>query len=154
MKGDEPPWLVWLSGLSASLQTTRSPVRFPVRAHAWVAGQVPSWGHAGKTQPINVSLPLFLLSKNKYIQLYLNNNKKMWWKKKKGDEPYRQKEQIKEEEIEKGILRTLVMFEGLEWREQEKVWIQIVKLERGQPCKTLEVMFISWDFIQRAVRNH
>ena len=34
-------WLVWFSGLSAGLQTERSPVRFPVRAHAWVAGQVP-----------------------------------------------------------------------------------------------------------------
>ena len=34
------PWLVWLSGLSASLWTERSLVRFPVRAHAWVAGQV------------------------------------------------------------------------------------------------------------------
>ena len=39
------PWLVWLSGLSAGLQTKGSPVRFPVRAHAWDAGQVPSWGH-------------------------------------------------------------------------------------------------------------
>ena len=28
------PWLVWLSGLSTSLQTKRSPVQFPVRAHA------------------------------------------------------------------------------------------------------------------------
>ena len=32
------PWLVWLSGLSAGLRTKRSPVRFPVRAHAWVVG--------------------------------------------------------------------------------------------------------------------
>ena len=32
------PWLVWLSGLSASLQTERLLVQFPVRAHAWVAG--------------------------------------------------------------------------------------------------------------------
>ena len=38
-------WLVWLSGLSAGLQTKASPVRFPVRAHAWVVGQVPSYGH-------------------------------------------------------------------------------------------------------------
>ena len=30
------PWLVWLSGLSAGL--------CPDRAHAWVTGQVPSWG--------------------------------------------------------------------------------------------------------------
>ena len=34
------PWLVWLSGLSAGLQTKGSLVRFPVRTHAWVAGQV------------------------------------------------------------------------------------------------------------------
>ena len=32
------------SGLSADLQTKGSPVRFPVRARAWVAGQVPSRG--------------------------------------------------------------------------------------------------------------
>ena len=38
------PWVVWLSGLSAGLQIKRSPVQFPVRAHAWVAGQVPSRG--------------------------------------------------------------------------------------------------------------
>ena len=37
-------WLVWLSGLCASLQTKGSPVQFPVRAHAWVAGQVLRWG--------------------------------------------------------------------------------------------------------------
>ena len=37
-------WLVWFSGLSTSLQTKRSPVQFPVRTQAWVAGQVPSWG--------------------------------------------------------------------------------------------------------------
>ena len=34
-----------LSGLSAGLQTKGLPVPFPVRAYAWVAGQVPSWGH-------------------------------------------------------------------------------------------------------------
>ena len=32
------PWLVWLRGLSASLQTKGLPVQFPVRAHAWVVG--------------------------------------------------------------------------------------------------------------------
>ena len=37
-------WLVWVSGLSASLQTKEPLVRFPVRAHAWVVGQVPSRG--------------------------------------------------------------------------------------------------------------
>ena len=35
------PWLVWLSGLSAGLFIKGLPVPFPVRAHAWVAGQVP-----------------------------------------------------------------------------------------------------------------
>ena len=38
------PWLVWLSELSAGLQTKGSPIQFPVRAHAWVEGQVPSRG--------------------------------------------------------------------------------------------------------------
>ena len=53
------PWLVWLGGLSASLQTKGSLVRFPIRAHAWIAGQVPSW--ECKMQPhIDVSLPLIL----------------------------------------------------------------------------------------------
>ena len=35
------PWLMWLSGLSAGLGTKRSLVQFPVRAHAWITGQVP-----------------------------------------------------------------------------------------------------------------
>ena len=54
------PWLVRLSGLSASLQTKGSPVGFPVRAQAWVAGQVPSRGHARDNHipHIDVSLPL------------------------------------------------------------------------------------------------
>ena len=39
------PWLVWLRGLSAGLQTKRSLVQFPVRARAWVAGQAPSGRH-------------------------------------------------------------------------------------------------------------
>ena len=37
---------VWLSGLSSGLQTKGSLVQFLVRAHAWVADQVPSWGYA------------------------------------------------------------------------------------------------------------
>ena len=45
--GSYQPWLVWLSGLSASLQTKGSPVQFPVRAHTWVAGQVSSRGGVG-----------------------------------------------------------------------------------------------------------
>ena len=35
------PWLVWLSGLSGGLQTKGPQVQFPVRADAWVMGQVP-----------------------------------------------------------------------------------------------------------------
>ena len=50
-------WLVWFSGLSNGLQTKRSLVQFPVRAHAWVAGQVPQLG-ACKRQLIDVSLAL------------------------------------------------------------------------------------------------
>ena len=40
------PWLMWLSGLSGSLRTKGLLVRFPVRAYAWVVGQVPSGGRA------------------------------------------------------------------------------------------------------------
>ena len=39
------PGLVWLSGLSAGGKPKGSLVQFPVRAHAWVVGQVPSGGH-------------------------------------------------------------------------------------------------------------
>ena len=39
-------WLVWFSGSSAGLQSKGLLIRFLVRAHAWVAGQVPNWGHA------------------------------------------------------------------------------------------------------------
>ena len=38
------PWLVWLNELNASLRTKESPVRFPVKARAWVVGQVPTRG--------------------------------------------------------------------------------------------------------------
>ena len=53
-------WLVWLSGLSAGLRTKGSLVRFPLRAHAWVVGQVShSW--VLRRQPhIDVCLPLCL----------------------------------------------------------------------------------------------
>ena len=46
--------------MSAGLRTKGSPVRFPVRAHAWVAGQVPSeWGEARERQQhTHVSFPL------------------------------------------------------------------------------------------------
>ena len=57
------PWLVWLSGLSAGLQTKGSLVRFPVKAHAWAAGQVPTRGHVRGNHPLMfLSLSFSLLS--------------------------------------------------------------------------------------------
>ena len=47
-----------ISGLSAGLQTKGSSVPFPVRAHAWVVGQVPSRGALGGGN--NTSTFLFL----------------------------------------------------------------------------------------------
>nr|KAF6330393.1 hypothetical protein mMyoMyo1_012383 [Myotis myotis] len=44
------PWLVWLGGQSVGLQTKGSGVRFRSRAHAQVAGSIPSGGHAGGSQ--------------------------------------------------------------------------------------------------------
>ena len=52
-------------GLNAGLQTKGSLVRFPIRAHAWVAGQTPSREHARGNHTLmflSLSLPL---SKNK-----------------------------------------------------------------------------------------
>ena len=54
------PWLVWLCGLSAGLRTKGSLIQFPVRAHAWIAGQVPSGGPHDRQPHIDVSPPLFL----------------------------------------------------------------------------------------------
>ena len=59
LKGMNKPCLVWLSGLSAGLRTKGSLVQFPVRAHAWVAGQVPSGGVHERQPHTDVSLPLF-----------------------------------------------------------------------------------------------
>ena len=54
------PWLVWFSGLSASLQSKGSLVGSPIRAHAWASAQDP---RVCERHPhIAVSLPLFLLS--------------------------------------------------------------------------------------------
>ena len=63
------PWLVWLSGLSTGLWTKGSPVQFPVRAHAWVVGQIPSWecvkgNHTLMFLSLSFSVPS-LLSKKK-----------------------------------------------------------------------------------------
>ena len=54
------PWLLWLSGLSNDLQTKELLVQFPVRTHAWVAGQFPQSGVCEGQPNIDVSLPLFL----------------------------------------------------------------------------------------------
>ena len=55
------PWLVWLSELSTGLQTKGSPVWFPVRAHAWVAGQVPSRGRSRGNHTLMFLFLSFLL---------------------------------------------------------------------------------------------
>ena len=51
---------MWLSGLSAGLRIKGSPVQFPVRAYAWVVGQVRSGGAHERQPHIDLSLPLFL----------------------------------------------------------------------------------------------
>ena len=54
--------MVWLSGLSTSLQSKVMLAQFPVRAHARVAGQVRTPEGAHERQPhIDVSIPLCLL---------------------------------------------------------------------------------------------
>ena len=55
------PWLVWLSGLKSGLQTRGSLVRFPVRADAWVVGQVPG----GRCVRVNHTLIFLSLKKKK-----------------------------------------------------------------------------------------
>ena len=75
---NEQPWLVWLSGLSANLQTKRSLVRFPVRAHAWVAGQVPSrWQVRGNHTLMYLSLSFSL----PYSKSKINKNLFKKWAK-------------------------------------------------------------------------
>ena len=69
------PWLVWLSGLSASLGTEKSPVQFPFRAHAWVAGQVPGWGHKRGNQWLFLTHQCFSSSLPPLLPLFLKINK-------------------------------------------------------------------------------
>ena len=69
-KKKEQPWLVWLSGLSAGLQTKEPPAWFPVSTHVRVGGQVPNCrivkgSHTLTFSPSSFSLPS-LLSKNKF----------------------------------------------------------------------------------------
>ena len=61
IKNEKWLWLVWLRGLSAGLRTKGSPVPFPVRAYAWVAGQIPQSGALERQlhiEKLNVELPL------------------------------------------------------------------------------------------------
>ena len=64
------PWLVRLSGLSASLWTKRSLARFLVRAHAWVVGWVHGWGHAGGNQLMLLFLSLKKKKKKEIHELH------------------------------------------------------------------------------------
>ena len=70
-------WLVWLSGLGVVLQTEKLLDQFPVRAHAWVAGQVYSLGCArGNHTLMFLCLSFSLsspLSKNNSIQSFFLN---------------------------------------------------------------------------------
>ena len=78
------PWLVWLSGLNAGLQTKGLPVRFSVRAYAWVEGQVPKWGCVGGNHTLmflshSLSFPYPSLKVNQNLKkkkvIILNNTK-------------------------------------------------------------------------------
>ena len=66
--------------IGCCLQTKGSPVQFPVRAHAWVTGQVPSRGHARGNHPLlflclSPSLPLSLkINKTLFLKSYKQNN--------------------------------------------------------------------------------
>ena len=64
-KNVKKPWLVWLSRLRASLWTKGSLVRIPVRAHAWVVGQVPSGGCMKGNHTLMFPSSSFSLPKNK-----------------------------------------------------------------------------------------
>ena len=70
---------MWLSGLSAGLQNKGSLVLFPVRAQAWVVGQLPSRGHLrGNHTLMFFSLSFSLLSplsKNKLIKYFFKKRK-------------------------------------------------------------------------------
>ena len=69
-------WLVWLSGLSVGLWTWRLLVPFPVWAHVWVVGQIPSWGRARGKQFMFLSLSISLpSSENKSIKSFLKKRK-------------------------------------------------------------------------------
>ena len=63
----ESPWLVCLSGLSI----------FPIRAHACIAGQVPSRGHVRGNRTLFLSLSFFLPSPLKINNLFFKKKERM-----------------------------------------------------------------------------
>ena len=65
-----PLWLVWLRGLVVCLRIKGSPFQLPVRAQAWVSGQVPRRGrmrdnHTFMFLSLSFSLPSPFLKINK-----------------------------------------------------------------------------------------
>ena len=69
--------LVWLSGLSAGLQIKGLLVRFPVRTHAYIVGQVPSRGHArGNQTLVFLYLSFSLPSPIKINKIFLKKSQK------------------------------------------------------------------------------
>ena len=70
------PWLVWLSGLTADLQTQRSPVRLLVWAHTRVASQVLSWGCGRGNQWMFLILLCFYPCLSPSLPLSLQINKR------------------------------------------------------------------------------
>ena len=78
LRKSDPPWLVWLNGLSTSLHTKRSPVQFLVRAHAWVAGQIPSWEGVRGNRLMYLSCTSIFLSLS--FSLLSSLSKKKWIK--------------------------------------------------------------------------
>ena len=78
---------MWLSGVSARLRSKESLVLFTVRAHAWVAGQVPSRGRTrGNHTLLALSLPLSLktnkiFKKKRQLEENETDLKKEIWRK-------------------------------------------------------------------------
>ena len=68
---------MWLSWWGIILQSERSLVQFPVRAHAWVAGSVPGWGMCGKQPIVFLSLSFYVPSPSlKISKIFLKTQNK------------------------------------------------------------------------------
>ena len=103
------PWLVWLSGLRAGLQTKGSPVQFPVRAHAWVAGQGPSGG-CGRGNHT-----LIFLSFSFSLPSPLSKNKNKWDLKKYIFTYWFDRERERERERERDQFVVLLIYAFIGW---------------------------------------